>query len=108
MGSEWTPQNVFDVLGDESARRILALTSERPRSAEELADNIEIAQPTVYRRLEALEAQDLVRSERRLDDDGHHVTAYEATLETATVDLQDGEVVIDMTLARDPVEDFAE
>ncbi len=111
MSSEWDPANVFDVFGDESARRILALAAERSRSAEELADNLAIAQPTVYRRLDVLEARDLVRTDRRIDDDGHHYEVYETTLESATFELVDGEVVVDLTLTRDPgaaVDDFAE
>ena len=104
MGKEWNPQNVFDVFGDERARRILTLASERPRSAEALAERLEVSQPTVYRRLDVLEDHDLLRQERRVDGDGHHHKAYETTLESARFDVEDGEFVIDLTLTRDPME----
>ena len=104
MAREWNPRNVFDVLGDERARRILALASERPRSAEELAERLEVSGPTVYRRLDVLEDHDLLRQDRRVDDDGHHHKVYETTLESARFDVEDGEFVIDLTLTRDPME----
>lgn len=104
MGREWDPQNVFDVFGDEGARRILALASEQPVSAEEIAAELAISQPTVYRRLDVLEDYDMLRQERRVDDDGHHHKEFRTTLESAEFDVRDGEFVIDLTLSQDPVE----
>lgn len=104
MANEWSPRNVLEVLGDEGARRILALVSERARSADAIAGHLEISQPTVYRRLDVLEDHDFVRERRRLDDDGHHYKVYESTLESVRVDLDDGEFAVDFTLALDPVE----
>ena len=104
VGKEWSPRNVFDVFGDERARRILTLASERPRSAEALAERLEVSQPTVYRRLDVLEDHDLLRQDRRVDDDGHHHKVFETTLESARFDIEDGEFVIDLTLTRDPME----
>lgn len=104
MGKEWNPRNLFDVLGDESARRIVALASERPRTAEELADNLAVSQPTVYRRLDVLEAHDLVREERFVDEDDHPRKRYRTTLESAEFDVRDGEFVITVTLTNDPTD----
>ena len=103
MGKGWNPRNVFDVFGDERCRRILTLASERPRSAEALTERPEVSQPTVYRRLDVLEDQDLLRRDRRVDD-GHHHKVYETALESARFDVEDGEFVIDFTLSRDPME----
>lgn len=41
---EWTPTDVSDLFGDELARRILVLTSERPLSADDLADHLDAAE----------------------------------------------------------------
>jgi len=51
---EWNTSDVFDVFGDELARRILVLASERPVSADELADLLYVSEPTVYGGLNAL------------------------------------------------------
>jgi hypothetical protein len=39
MSKEWEPENVFDVLGCEIARQILAVASLQPVSAAELAQH---------------------------------------------------------------------
>lgn len=114
MSKEWDPRNVFDVFGSESARRILALAAERPRSAEELAESLQVSQPTVYRRLDVLQDYDLVREDTRLDDEGNHYKAYETALERATFEVQSGEFVVDLEFVHDPLDevdddyDFAE
>jgi DNA-binding transcriptional ArsR family regulator len=102
--SEWDPRNVFDVFGDECARRILALASEQPHSAESLAEHLTISQPTVYRRLDVLEDYDLIHEDNRVDESGHHYTAYETNIESARFDVVDGEITIELTLTRDPLE----
>lgn len=104
MSKEWNPRNLLDVLGDEGGRRILALASEEPRTAEELAENLTVSQPTVYRRLDALEDHDLVREERFVDDEGHPRQRYRTALESAEFEVRDGEFVIDVTLTADPLE----
>jgi predicted transcriptional regulator len=75
---------LLDLLGDRSVRRILVHTSERPRSASELAAACDVSKPTVYRRLEALERRDLLARETRYDADGNHYATYACRLEEVT------------------------
>jgi DNA-binding transcriptional ArsR family regulator len=103
---EWTPENVLDVFGDSLARRILVIASERPVSAEELSENLDVSPPTVYRRLNALSEHDLLREDQQIDGDGNHYTAYETTLDRVAFEIEDGEYAIDVQLRQGLVEGF--
>jgi DNA-binding transcriptional ArsR family regulator len=103
---EWSPSHLIEVLGDESARRILLLASEQPMSADELADRLGVSQPTIYRRLNTLREHDLLVARQRIDPDGNHYKTFETTFEHATVALEDGGYRIDVQLKRSLVERF--
>ena len=60
MARDWDPESVFDVLGNEQVRKILALTSVKPMSVQDLAENLDSSRPTVYRRVNACQEYDLV------------------------------------------------
>jgi DNA-binding transcriptional ArsR family regulator len=96
----WDADSVFDLLGNELARKILVLTSERARSAEELTQHCEASQPTVYRRLDALEAYDMVTENVEYDEDGNHYSTYECRLEELCFGVEDGGFTVDIELRR--------
>lgn len=106
MSKEWDPDTLFEVLGSETARGVLALASVEPRSAQELADRLDVSEPTVYRRLDALEGYDLITESVAIDDDGNHFKRYETALERVAFEIEDGEFVVDVRLARDMVDQF--
>jgi len=81
---------VLDLLSDEYARDILAATSDRPMSASELAEECDMSEPTVYRRIERLREYDLVAQQRRIETGGNDYSVYAATLSGFSVDLDDG------------------
>jgi len=85
--TEIDPLDVLALLDDEHARGILEATASRARPARELADQLDISRPTVYRRLERLEDAGLVEVSMAFDADGHHRKTFRATLDTVTVDL---------------------
>lgn len=80
---ERTPQiraeTALDILGDEYARQILGLLVAEPRTGRELSEETGMSRPTVYRRLETLRENGLVRSEMTYDPDGHHRKEFDAT-----------------------------
>lgn len=89
---------VAELLADDCARTILVETAAEPMSAEELSEACGVSPQTVYRRLEDLEAYDLVDREVRPDAEGHHYGVYTATLDRLVVDLSpDG---LDLRLTR--------
>jgi DNA-binding transcriptional ArsR family regulator len=81
---------VLDVLSDEYAREILAATSVKPMSAQQLAEACEMSEPTVYRRIERLREYDLLGERTEIRDDGNHHSVYTATLSELSVELDEG------------------
>ncbi|MFW5956255.1 MAG: ArsR/SmtB family transcription factor [Halorhabdus sp.] len=71
---------ILGLLGDEYARRILTLLVEQPRTGRELAAATDMSRPTIYRRLEQLDENGLVRTEMQFDPDGHHRKRFHATV----------------------------
>lgn len=106
VSKEWDPDTLLDVFGSESARGILALASVEPRSAKELADRLDVSEPTVYRRLDVLRSYDLVSEDQRIDDEGNHYKTYETNLERIAFEIENGEFVVDVRLKRDLVDQF--
>lgn len=108
MDTEWDPESVFDVLGNEHVRQILALASVEPVSADDLADHTDASQPTVYRRVNVLQEYDMLTEETELDDEGNHYKTYRTTLERVCFDVEDGGFTVDIQLRQDAVERFSE
>lgn len=106
MSEEWDPDTLLDVFGSETARGILALASVEPLSAGDLSDHLEVSEPTVYRRLDALQRYDLVTGHAQVDDGGNHYKTYETNLERIAFEIEDGRFVVDVRLERDLVDQF--
>jgi DNA-binding transcriptional ArsR family regulator len=84
-------EDVLDTMGDDYARQILAALSDEARPAKGLAEVCDISLPTVYRRLEQLEGQQLVTSRTETDDDGNEFQLYECNFESTVISLDDDE-----------------
>lgn len=83
---------IFAALDDRTSRNILTQTSETERSAEELAEVIDVSETTVYRRLETLKERGLVQESLRIEKDGNHRRVYRATIKHIEVDITNEEV----------------
>lgn len=89
---------IASLLADECTQTILIETATESMSAEELSEVCEVSPQTVYRRLEALADQDLIKEDLQPDAEGHHYKVYTATLDRVVVDLTpDG---FELTLSR--------
>lgn len=108
MPSEWDPETVFDVLGNEHARQILALASVKPVSADELAAHTDASQPTVYRRVNVLKEYDMLAEQRTLDEEGNHYKTYRTSLEEACFAVEDGGFTVEVEHRRDLVDRFSD
>lgn len=106
MGTDWEPETLFDVLGSEEVREILALTDVKPMSVQELSDHVDSSEPTVYRRVNACQEYDLLTADTEIGDDGNHYKVYEANLERVCLELNDGGFDVDIRLRRDLVDQF--
>jgi DNA-binding transcriptional ArsR family regulator len=102
-------EELFSLLDDPYARRILVETRADARSAEELSEACDASPSTVYRRVERLQDSDLVEAEQRLDPDGHHYEVYSARLQRVTVEVtaEGFEVELDREEA-DPADRFTD
>lgn len=87
---------VAALLDDETARRILLETRTQPMSADTLSDRCGVSESTVYRRIEELQAQDLLVERTQPDEDGHHYQVYVATLDRVVVDVTDEGFEVDL------------
>lgn len=103
---EWAPSDVFDVFGDSLARRILVLASDRPLSADDLADQFDVSRPTIYRRINALIDYDLLREQQEIDMDGNHYKVFETTLKRIAFEIDGGGYTIDMTVRQSLADKF--
>lgn len=82
-------------LADEQSRRILAATSNRPRSASDLIHEEGLPSSSTYRRLHELEKEGLLAVVRTvLTSEGKKYQMYKATFREVSLKFQSGEVVI--------------
>ncbi|QCC51908.1 winged helix-turn-helix domain-containing protein [Halapricum salinum] len=96
--------DLFQVLADEYARRILMAADRQPMTAKALSDACDASLATVYRRASTLKAHDLLEERESIGPDGAHRREFETTLEEIHVDLTDGE--LDLSLqTRDELAD---
>lgn len=94
----WNPATVFDLFGDTLARQVLVLASEDPISATELADQLDVSPPTVYRRTDELLDHDFLAEYRRVDESGNHYRVFETTLERVDFEIADGGYNVDIRM----------
>lgn len=90
MSEEPALGELLDVLSDGYARKILAATSIKPMSAQELADECDMSKPTVYRRVERLQAHGLLEEQTKIRTSNNHYSVYTATLSEVSIELDTG------------------
>lgn len=105
MSKDWDPETVFEVLGSQAVRQLLAAANLGPVSVPDLAAELEASEATIYRRVDVCQEYDLLREYDRIDDDGNHYKAYETSLERVCFELDGGAFTVDIELRRDLVED---
>ncbi len=94
MSEDSAPADLFAVLDDEYARAILTETSEQPMSAKTLSEACDASLPTIYRRIERLQACGLLEERTEFADEGRHYGVYRACLERIVIELTNGELEV--------------
>lgn len=102
----WEPDDVFDLVGDETARRILVLASEDTVSADDLAAALDTSHPTVYRRINALCDYGLLADNQEIDSEGNHYKTFETTVNRISFALENGDCTVDVQPRQSLVEQF--
>lgn len=85
---------VLTLLDDEYAESILDALRDGPRPAQDLVDACDASRPTVYRRLDTLEAAGVVSSHTALHPDGHHRKEFALAVDALTLELADGSFAV--------------
>ncbi|WP_458206471.1 helix-turn-helix domain-containing protein [Haladaptatus sp. NG-SE-30] len=106
MSEEPSPAELFRLLDDEYARAILTKTSEQPMSAQTLSTECDASLPTIYRRLNDLEASELVEKYTRPEPDGNHRAVYEAAIGHVEIDIEDGVLDVQVSEREDAADRF--
>ena len=84
-------ESILDTIGDRRTRHVLASIAHESRSAKEIAEELDLSLPTVYRRIEELEEHDLVTGRTEIASDGNHYRVFECAFESTVISLNDGE-----------------
>ncbi|WP_276272280.1 ArsR/SmtB family transcription factor [Haloarcula litorea] len=106
MSESGPDADVVDLVSDDYARTILEATRDEARSVDALSEACDADPSTVYRRVDRLEAADLLETEQRLDPDGHHYKAYRATLDAVHVDLGEDGFTVEVERTESPADTF--
>jgi predicted transcriptional regulator len=98
--------DLLELLGEQRVREILAATSHEPLSASELSEECDVALSTIYRRVEDMLAHDMLVERTRIEADGSHHALYEAKLDRAVVDIDDGAIEVQVAVREDAAQRF--
>ena len=91
MTQDQSIEEVLNTIGDPHARTILAAISQEPRSAKQLAEELDISLPTVYRRIELLQEHDLITDKTLVADDGNHYKIHVCNFDSTVISLDGDE-----------------
>lgn len=103
---EWSPSNILDVFGDSIARAILVIADDNSVSVKEIAEQLDVSNPTIYRRIDPLVDANLLKEHRRIDRGGNQHKEYETILDEATFKLDGDSYTVDIQLDQDLTDDF--
>jgi DNA-binding transcriptional ArsR family regulator len=96
-------ETVFEVLGDESTRRVFARL-DTPLSAQDVSEESGIPLSTVYRALDRLEEADLAERKIVIRDDGNRVFRFVRATDELAVSAGGGELELDAGLEETTVD----
>ena len=82
-------ETVLDTIGDKYAREVLLEICREPQSAKELAAELDHSLQTVYRRIDILEANELITSQIQIEKDGNHHQVYDSNFDSVLISMED-------------------
>ncbi|MFA9427955.1 ArsR/SmtB family transcription factor [Natronorubrum sp. A-ect3] len=84
--------DIFELLADEYARKILLAADGGPKTAKTLSEECNASLTTIYRRVSVLQEHELVEEHHTVDSDGSHRSKFETSLEELHVEISDGQI----------------
>lgn len=98
---------VLELLGEERVRQVLTATSREAMSAKELSEECDVALSTIYRRVEEMTDHDLLVERTQIEADGSHHSVYEANVDHLDIDIDDGQIDVDVHVREDAAQRFS-
>ncbi|RRJ29594.1 ArsR/SmtB family transcription factor [Halocatena pleomorpha] len=83
---------IFQILADEYARKILLAADHGPKNAKTLSEECDASLTTIYRRVSTLQDHGLIEERRTVDSDGSHRGEFQTALTELHVDITDGQL----------------
>lgn len=99
-------ETVLALLGDEYVQGILVATSEEPRSAKELSEQLDAAPSTIYDRTEKMVTHCLLVERTRIMEDGSHHSVYEVNVDHLDIDVENGKLEVRVQTRESPADRF--
>ncbi|MFI5421893.1 MAG: hypothetical protein ACHQ1H_13070 [Nitrososphaerales archaeon] len=96
---------VVKALSDEYSRKIILSIITESLPIEEISARTNVPVSTCYRRMHELISFGIIRADKTIiEDDGKKFICYKSCFKNATIQLESGELVVDLVSNRDPSE----
>ncbi|MDA4112002.1 MAG: winged helix-turn-helix domain-containing protein [Thaumarchaeota archaeon] len=94
---------VVKALSDEYSRKIILSIISESLPIEEISSRANVPISTCYRRIHELHDYGIVRADKTIvQDDGKKFICYRSSFKNATIQLESGDLVVDLVSNRDP------
>ena len=90
--------NLLDILSDKYCREIIESITNKPKSVIEITDETGIPMSTVYRRIQTLHDNNLLRTSGTITEDGKKLFLYKSKVKGIQCNFKDGEVEVEISL----------
>jgi len=97
---------IFQILADEYARKILLAADHGPKTAKTLSEECNASLTTIYRRVSTLQDHDLIEERNTVDTDGSHRSEFQTSLEELHVDITDGQLSLTLETRDELADNF--
>lgn len=105
---EWSPTNILDVFGDRIARATLVIANQDPVAVKEIAEVLDVSDPTVYRRIDPLVEANLLAVSTRVDENGNQHKVYETILDEVTFAIEGDTYAVDVQVDQGLSDNFGD
>lgn len=103
---EWRPANTLDLFEDSIARAILILVNTNPAVVSELAETLDVSNPSVYRGIDPLVEANLLEERRQIDQAGNQHKIYKTILNEVTFKIEGESYTVATQINQDLADGF--
>lgn len=89
---------LLEVISDKYCRILLQSTMHKPKSAIELTSETKIPISTIYRRIQMLHDNKLLRTSGAITDDGKKLFMYKSMIKEIQCNFNEGKIDVEITL----------